>query len=215
MSDTEWIYSLYIQANPVPDPGLLAETLEESQVVVLDRLPPDTAPARRLRRAGDHRPGWMIAVAAFAVAILIAAAASLIVLLGNERGEVIVVPPPVPMVSFDGETATYIGPETFDRSTLTFLFENTTGDMAGLGWNVMNDESITLGEEIAWMETHRGDTYEIPPWVEDFGGIGRFHTSGTLEVSAELPDGKILVYVWQPSPQILSPAAHITVDTAG
>jgi len=215
MSDTEWIYSLYIQANPVPDPELLSETLEDSQVVVLDRRPSSTEPARVVDRAADHRPGWMIAVTAFAIAILIAAAVGLIALLGNDRGEVIIAPPPMPTVSFDGETATYTGPETFDRRTLTVVLENTSGDMAGLGWNVMNDESITLAEEIAWMATHRGNTYEIPSWVEQYGGIGRFHQNGTWEGSAEIPDGKVLLYIWQPGPRILSPAAHITIDTGG
>jgi hypothetical protein len=214
MSDTEWIYSLYIQANPVPDPSLLSETPAESPVVVRDPHP-TAAPPRSLRRTANQRPRWAAAAGVFVVAILIVAAVGLFGLLGNNRSEVVVVPPPLPTISFDGESAAYAGPETFDRTTLTFLLENTSGEMAGLGWNVLDDESITFADEIAWTETHRGDAYEIPAWVREYGPIVNFHTNGTWEGSAEIPEGEVLLYVWQPGPKILYPAAHIRVDTGG
>lgn len=119
-----------------------------------------------------------------------------------------------PTLVFDGSTATYSGPDTFEAGEVTFTLENTTREMVRFGWNVTNDESVTLEEEIAWMETHRGSSYEIPPWVEEYGGIGQVaFMDDVQEASVELPEGKILLIVWNPGENVLHPAAHITVTS--
>lgn len=201
MSDTEWVYSMYIKANPVPDPAVLSLTEAEGDLVVVGE------PSAGFRQNGlemkthehaatqqaRHHARWYAAAVAFTVVVLIGAVFGLVAYLNNDGPDVIVVPDPVPTDSFDGQTATYTGPSTFDRNALTFVFDNGTDRMVGLGWNVMNDESITFEDEIAWMDVHRGDSYEIPPWVEEYGGIGTSQRRGTYEATAEIPDGKVLL----------------------
>lgn len=212
MSDTEWIYSLYIQANPVPDPDVLPFTEDEGGLVTVGRVTPTETREHLQTREPRRRTPWRTAAVAFVVVVLIGAVFGLLALLGGDEPDVIV-PDPVPTVTFDGQTATYTGPASFDDNTITFIFNNDTDRMVGLGWNVMNDESITIDDEIAWMETHRGETYEIPPWVENYGSIGTTRTGGTQEATVEVPNGKCLLYVWEQGQHILYPAAHITIDT--
>lgn len=117
-----------------------------------------------------------------------------------------------PTLTFDGRTAVYTGPATFDSNRITFTLENTHTRGVGFGWNIMNDGSITFDEEVAWMETHRGSTYEIPPWVAQFDLIGTaVWPDDKVEVTVSIPNGKGLLYVWNAGDQILYPAAHITV----
>jgi hypothetical protein len=159
------------------------------------------------------RRRWRAAALAFALVILVMGAAAFLAGLIANRGDDLIGADSIPTLTFDGETVAYVGPETFDTNVITFRVETTADRMIGFGWNVMNDESITLEEEIAWMETHRGSTYEIPPWVEDYGMIGTITTAWNWEETVELPDGKLLLYVWEPGPKILHPAAHISIDT--
>jgi hypothetical protein len=215
MSDTQWVYSLYIQANPVPDPAELPLTEEEGDLVVAPLSARPETTQRLTTQDARRRTPWRTVTIAFAVVILIGAVFGLATLIGSDSPDVIVVPDSMPTVSFDGQSATYAGPSTFDTNAITFVFDNNSDRMALLGWNVMNDESITIDEEIAWMDVHRGDDYAIPPWVEDYGQITVSNMNGTLEGTAEIPNGKVLLYVWQQSGKVLYPAAHIIVDTGG
>lgn len=165
------------------------------------------------RSAGRRRGPGRTVVLAFAAVIVVLGAAAFVAGVLTDRGEDLIGADAVPTLTFDGETVTYDGPEAFDTGVITFRLDTTARDMIAFGWNVMNDESITLEEEIAWMETHRGPGYEIPPWVEDYGGIGTTTTAWTWEETVELPDGKLLLYVWSAGPRILYPAAHIYIDT--
>lgn len=213
MSDTERIYSLYVQANPVPEPNLLAFTQDEVEAElfilersrVMDTREPD-AIQTTLRPSRSR-----IAAFAFAAVVFVGAVVGVGFFLTGDRD--LFGAGGTPTLSFDGTTATYRGPATFDDNLITFRLENTGSNIALFGWNVMNDESITLEEEIAWMETHRGVTYEIPPWVEEYGRIGMsVWPDEPVERSVEIPNGKGLLYMWDIENRILYPAAHITVS---
>ena len=119
-----------------------------------------------------------------------------------------------PTMSFDGEAATYSGPSVLTEMPMTFVLENPTTKMVTFGWHLVADESVTFDEEVAWMDTHQGDNYGIPQWVEEYGGIADVNfMNDTREESAELPDGTILLWVWDPSGKVMFPAARVTVDT--
>lgn len=215
MSDTERVYSLYVQANPVPEPQLLPETLDEPELLVIERSPAMITEVRPEAQADSRRPPrWRAAAIAFAAVIILVGGAIWIAALIGGEDELAPATVTVPTLTFDGTTASYQGPTTFTENPVTFTLENPTDEMVGFGWNVLNDESITLEEEIAWMEAHRGPTYELPTWVEDYGEVSAVSFMGDVrEASVELPDGKILLFVWQQSEHILYPAAHITVET--
>jgi hypothetical protein len=119
-----------------------------------------------------------------------------------------------PILTFDGTTATYSGPDTFVAGEeVTFTAENQTSEMVTFGWSRNNDETITLEEEIAWMETHRGSSYEIPPWVEDYGGFTPAFSDDVREGSVVFEAGKGLLWVWDARERIIYPAAHITASS--
>jgi hypothetical protein len=215
VSDTERIYSLYVQANPVPEPQLLPESLDKPELLILERSPAMITEVRPEAQADSRKPArWRVAVIAFAAVIVLVGGAIWVAALIGGDTDLAPATDTSPTLTFDGTTASYAGPTTFTENSITFTLENPTNEMVAFGWNVMNDESITLEEEIAWMEAHRGPTYEIPPWVEDYGGITpTSFMADVVEATVELPDGKILLYVWQQSDRILYPAAHITVET--
>jgi hypothetical protein len=116
-----------------------------------------------------------------------------------------------PTLSFDGETATYSGPEVLSEMPVAFLLENPTTGMVIFGWSVTNDESITLEDEVAWIESH-GD--ELPPWAEEeYGHLGVNFMNDTREEAVELPDGHVFLWANTQSDDAVYPAAYVTVDT--
>lgn len=165
------------------------------------------------RRPPRRRP----AAIAITVVIVVLAVAGAGLLITQGDDEVVSVADAIPTITFDGETASYRGSTTFDENVLTFRLENNSDSVrAAFGWNVMNDETITLEEEIASMETRRGDNSSIPPWVEAYDQIDFYvPPNAVVEESAPetLPSGKGLLYVWDARNRILYPAAHITVGT--
>ena len=124
MKDAEFIYSLYVQANPVPDPDLLPLTRDEAVLLVSERSqdtitqervePPQPTPPRRKR--------LVPAVAVTAVLIGAVVAAAILV-----RGG----PVPIaatdanPVVVFDGNTCSYNGPTLIEAGLVEFSFENS------------------------------------------------------------------------------------------
>jgi hypothetical protein len=115
-----------------------------------------------------------------------------------------------PTLSFDGDSATYSGPDVLSEMPVTFVLENPTTGMVVFGWAVTNDEGITLEDEVAWIESH-GD--EVPPWAGDYGHIGVNFMNDTREEAVEVPDGHVLLWANTQSDDAVYPAAYVTVDT--
>ncbi len=117
-----------------------------------------------------------------------------------------------PTLSFDGEAATYSGPETFSEMPVTFVLENPTTKMVGFGWSLVNDDSVTLDDAVAWVESHAAD--DVPAWVADYGRVLELNfMNDTREESTTLPEGKVLLWVWSQSDKARYMAAEVTVDT--
>ena len=116
----------------------------------------------------------------------------------------------MPTLSFDGESATYSGPEVLSEMPTTFVLENPTMGMVMFGWAVSSDASITLEDEIAWIDSHGTD--EAPPWVEDYGHIGVNFMNDTREESLEVPDGHVMLWAETRGDDAVYPAAYVTVD---
>lgn len=72
MSDTERVYSLYVQANPVPDPNLLPASPEEAELLITERSR-DMATQQLTETRRSRQPAqWRIAAYAFATVVLFA-----------------------------------------------------------------------------------------------------------------------------------------------
>lgn len=121
-----------------------------------------------------------------------------------------------PTITFDGETASYSGPATFDENELTFRLVNTSDSVRiAFGWYLMSDETMSMDEVIAFAERHRGELYGIPPWIKDWNQIDfNVPPNSVLEESSreQVPTGKCLLYAYSMSDTILYPAAFITVN---
>jgi hypothetical protein len=201
----------------IPEPHLLPLAVDEDELLTIERSRTmDTQ--QRPEVQATQRPGrWRTAAIVLTTLIMVGAVAGVALLIAGNGNDLVTVADAVPTLTFDGETATYSGPSTFDQNLLTFrLVNNSDSVRASFGWNVMNDETITLEQDIAWMETHRGDNYSIPKWVEAWGLIDFTLPPNTVieeSVSVSIPDGKCALYVWDARNQILYPAAHITVNS--
>ena len=91
------------------------------------------------------RPAWRTAVIALVAVIVVGGAAvGIAVLITNDTD--------TPTLSFDGETATYSGPETLEAgATVTVTLENTSDEKATFGMLRLRDEDMTLEEfQAAW-----------------------------------------------------------------
>lgn len=218
MSDTERIYSLYVQANPVPDPDRLPLTQDEAELLLIERSQTMDTQQRPGVQATQRPARWRTAAIAFAAVIMVGAVVGVALLITSNGDDLVTVAEAVPTITFDGETATYSGPATFDENLLTFRLENNSDAVrATFSWSLMNDETITMEDHIAWAETHRGPNYAIPKWVE-FGAWGAIdfavppNTVVEESVNVSFPNGKVLLYLWDVGNQIVYPAGHIYVN---
>lgn len=88
MSDAERIYSLYVQANPVPDADLLPLALDEAELLITERSR-DMATQQLTEAQGvRQRAPWRAAAIAFAAVIVFGAIVGAGFLLGNDTVEV-------------------------------------------------------------------------------------------------------------------------------
>ena len=144
MSDTERIYSLYVQTNPVPDPGRLPETLQEAELLVIERSRTMDTQQRPASREVKRPARWRTALIAFAaVVVAIGATVGIASLIAND--DVAATPDSVPTLTFDGQSITYRGPETFPAGTvLTITLENTSNETVQFNVGRLRDEDMTL-----------------------------------------------------------------------
>ena len=147
MKDAEFIYSLYVQANPVLDPDLLPLTRDEAVLLTLERSPdmitqeqdeklqPQTPPRRK-----------RLLPALAAAAVLIAAVAATAVLVSRDSGPVAAADAN-PVVEFDGTACSYEGPTLIEEGVVDFSMTNTAErDFFLQGFRM---EEATLSQELA------------------------------------------------------------------
>jgi hypothetical protein len=211
MSTAEQIYALLVEANPIPDPEALPETIAEARPrlrVVASESPrhqigePEAAPPAQSR----HR--WMPAVAA-CIAVLFSAAVGWMLgaQLGGSPATLL-----VPRISFDEEGPAYAGPARFERGTITVTLENRSGGYAAVVWALMTEDALTLEENKAFAAEHHGDEYDLPPGYVYGVDDAYMQPDSIAETQIDLPfEGTYLVYVWD-DPIVRSyPVAHFVV----
>ncbi len=138
MNDAERIYALYVQANPVPDPGLLAATRDEP--VLLERSedmithePVESQPVFRPRRRNV-----LVAAGAFA-AVVVAGLVTVLLVTGDEPGPVAAADAQ-PEIVFDGTTCTYDGPTRIEEGTIELTAINSSDEYFTIAlWRMEGD----------------------------------------------------------------------------
>lgn len=229
MSDRDVLLRAFADTNPLPPTVDLPEDAADARpplhlLISADVTRRAIEPLSTVAAAGPRR--WGAAVRAFALIMVVGvviAVGAVLTQTGTETPPVddVVAPSETaptpngvsPTLSFDGNQATYSGAQSFDTNEIAFALENTSGIDIMFGWGISNDLTITLEDDISWLETHRGANYAIPDWVRTYGEIGAVASGVGLEVVANIPDGRALVYAWDPQARISYPAAEIFVDS--
>jgi hypothetical protein len=155
---------------------------------------PDTA------KPGGVNLRWLWIVALIAVVAI--AGVVLWLLLSGGEGE--------PTLTFDGTAATYSGPETLEAGDVTFTLENTSGQEMVFAWVLLNDDSITLEDEIAWMEENP-DSIEGPPWVETWNRISEVEPGEVVEETSYMFEGRNELGAWNDATDDIYIAVFIDV----
>lgn len=142
MNDAERIYALYIQANPVPDPDLLATTRDETVLLPIERSD-DMITQEPIEKHPAGRPirrNVLVAAGAFA-AILVFGLVTVLLVTGGDSGPV-AAGEAQPEVVFDGTTCTYDGATEIEAGTVEFTLVNSADEKFTLAAWRMEGEAL-------------------------------------------------------------------------
>lgn len=146
MNDTELIYSLYVQANPVPDPDALPLTPSEAELLTHERSTPmDTRERIEVRPTPPARPRLRPAFGLAAVLVVAVAAAAIVLFVGGEDDGPVAAADAAPRVVFDGNSCRYDGPTLIEQGNATLTLANTSAEPMNVSGFLM-PESELAGE---------------------------------------------------------------------
>lgn len=140
MKDTERIYALYVQANPVPDPDLLDMTRDETILLSIEGSEDmiTQEPIQESPRVRPSRRNVLVGAGAFA-AILVVGLVTVLLVSGDGSGPV-AAGSARPEVVFDGATCTYDGPREIEAGNVEFTLVNSASRLFELHvWRMEGD----------------------------------------------------------------------------
>lgn len=146
MKDAELVYSLYVQANPVPDPGLLPLSRDEAALLTLERSPDMITEEQAKKRQSTQPKPKRVAVVLGAAAILIAAVVGAAILVNGDP-ESVAAADANPVVVFDGTSCSYEGPTLIEEGLVEFSM-TSSGD-EGFNWSSFLMQEPALSQELA------------------------------------------------------------------
>ena len=127
MTDTELVYALYVQANPVPDPEALPLTQAEPELLTHERSQDmDTQQRMEVRPAPTARPRRRSLAFGLAAILVIAAVAVSAFLIVGGGDDPVAAGEASPRITFDGAACRYEGPTLIETGTVTFTVVNTS-----------------------------------------------------------------------------------------
>jgi hypothetical protein len=157
----------------------------------------EQTPAATKPRGRNLRWLWIVAL----IAVIAIAGIVLWFVFSGSDGE--------PTLAFDGTSLTYSGPESLTVGAVTFTLENTSDGPATFAWGLINDDSITLEDEVAWVEANPG---AVPPWIQTWGEIGRVEAGTVVKPTAMLLEGRNDLVAWPPGGNT---SVAIIIDVTG
>lgn len=193
MSDTEWVYSLYVQANPIPDPERFLASQYDTDLFVIEGSQ-DMDTQQQLTEVTANEPASLRRVAAIAFAAVIVVGvivAGVTLLAGDESGvasgggdtpvgvETEATISNVHEVTFDGTTCTYLGPSEVAPGNHSFILTDLTNGAIYPFFAVRVLSDGHTYQDVVDEQNERGGPGTVFPradWVLD------------AEVSADLPD---------------------------
>ena len=128
MKDAEFIYSLYVQANPVPDPDLLPFERNEAVLLTLDRSPDMITQKQVEKRQPESPPRKTRLLPALATAAVLMVAVVAAAILMSRDSAPVAAADANPVVIFDGTTCSYEGPTLIEEGLVKFSFENSADE---------------------------------------------------------------------------------------
>lgn len=129
MKDAEFIYSLYVQANPVSDPDLLPLERDEAVLLTLERSPDMITEEEIERRQPDRPPRRKRFVPALAAAaVLMVAVVAAAILMSGDSAPVAAADADL-RVEFDGTACSYEGPTLIEEGLAQFSVTNSAGEV--------------------------------------------------------------------------------------
>jgi hypothetical protein len=208
VKDAEFIYSLYVQANPVPDPDLLPLTRDEAVLLTSERSP-DMITAEKVESPQPPPPRRRRLVAALgAAAILIVAVVGAAILVGGES-KPIAAAEASPVVIFDGVSCSYEGPTLIGEGSTQFSLANSAAEVfdfttfrmvesallqeleehpVGTDWAEPPGSPLPVGE-MSFVRVAPGETYR-PDWILEPGAY-------LFECTIGEQNGGIPEHVWR------------------
>ncbi|MDJ0663946.1 MAG: hypothetical protein QNJ75_05255 [Acidimicrobiia bacterium] len=205
MKDTEFIYSLYVQANPVPDPDLLPATRDEAALLTFERSPDMITEERVSKGQPATRPRRkrLVTAVATAAVVMVAVVAAAIVMSGDSAP--VAAEDAILAVVCDGTTCTYEGPTLIEVGKVEVSMTNSSTEILALhGW-LMEGEALDFELEQLPIGTDRDVTGEPMPdgiqWFSMMVDPGQSWTRPlTLGPGTHLLDCKeegLTEYVWR------------------
>jgi hypothetical protein len=139
VKDAEFIYSLYVQANPVPDPDLLPLDGDEA-VLLISKRSPDMITEERVESPKPTPPRRKRLAAALGAAAVLIAAIAAVAILVNGGSVPVAAADANPVVVFDGTSCSYEGPTRIEEGSVEFTMTNSGTESFGfVSWRMAVD----------------------------------------------------------------------------
>jgi hypothetical protein len=163
VNNTERVYALYVQANPVPDADLLPLTRAEAELLTFERSPVMDTQKRIPVQPAPRAPRRRSIVFGLAAVLVIAAAAAAIVLFVAGGGEgPVAASDAAPRVVFDGASCRYVDPALIETGTVQITFVKTSSERFDVaGWR-MPESELTAELERFPLGTDTAEVDQLP-----------------------------------------------------
>jgi hypothetical protein len=157
VNNSERVYALYVQANPVPDPDLLPLTPAEAELLIIERSPVmDTQDRIHVQPAPPVPRRRRLVFGLAAVLVVGAAAAAIVLFVGGGGDKPVAAADAAPHIVFDGTSCRYDGPTLIETGTVEVTLVNTsTEEIQAAGFFMLESrlaaelERTPLGTDMA------------------------------------------------------------------
>jgi hypothetical protein len=208
VKDPEFIYSLYVQANPVPDPDLVPLTRDEARLPLFERSQDMINEEQTYKKPALSPWRRRTAVALGAAAVLVVAVGAAAIVLNRDSGPV-AAGDANPVVVFDGTTCSYEGPTSIEEGLVDFSLTNSASEVFNFATFRMLESALAqeLQEHPVGTDWAEPPDSPVPLGVMSFAGVypGEPYRSDWLldsgtylfECTTGVQSGGIPEHVWR------------------